>query len=323
MKNYVKILILYLKSSLCVIFLEVVVLKRYAIKILCAVVILGLLAWEYIPGPRKSTLDALTLGVDEVTPLSLELIYEGDKPEGVGSVQSIAITDDYFIIAGRPRGSAAEGGETNNQLIIVDRDELLNVTGNFFASGETMELGHANGMTYNSVTNELIVVGIRGDNGDRNLAARVDAETFRMLETFELPTDATGIAYGDDGLYYLRSGTSLLSTNSIFGDVIAEQYTNTMFTNQDIGYHNGSVYMINFIDKKSMHDAWKVGLDMNENIIYQFDIENESLRAYIVKEPYLEMESIDFANGKAYVLMNGTGLTRGRYYIYEAKFDID
>ena len=61
-------------------------------KILCAVVILGLLAWEYIPGPRKSTLDALTLGVDEVTPLSLELIYEGDKPEGVGSVQSIAIT---------------------------------------------------------------------------------------------------------------------------------------------------------------------------------------------------------------------------------------
>lgn len=301
-------------------------MKRCGMKILCAVVILGLLAWEYIPGPRKSTLDALTLGVDEVTPLSLELIYEGDKPEGVGSVQSIAITEDYFVIAGRPRGSAAEGGETNNQLIIIDRNDLSNVTGNFFASGETMELGHANGMTYNPNSNELIAVSIRGNSGDYNLAARINAEDFQMLETFELPTGATGIAYDGVGQYYLRSGTMLYSTTGLFGGLITEQYTNTMFTNQDIGYYHDKAYLVNWIDKEDMHNAWEVGLDMNENIIYQFDVNTERLRAFIVKEPYLEMESIDFVNGKAYVLMNGTGLTQNRYFIYEAKFnqsDID
>ncbi len=297
-------------------------MKKYGFRLLCIIVILGLLAWEYIPGPRKSTLDASTLGVDEVTPLALELVYEGEKPEGVSSVQGFAITDDYFVVAGRPRGSAAEGGESNNRLIIIDRQSYANVTGDFFEADETMELGHANGMTYDSVRGELVVVGMRDVNGDYRNAARINAEDFQLLETLALPCYASGIAYDDDsGCYFVRSGTVLTSISGTMNQTRDEYYIGTLFTGQDIGFYHGKAYLVNWINKDNLHDAWKVGLDLNENIVYQFDIATGRLCAFIVSEPYQEMESIDFVDGEAYVLINGTGLMQKKYFIYKALFD--
>ena len=299
-------------------------MKRNVSRIIFIVFVVALLAWELIPGPRKSTLNASTLGVDEVTPLALELVYEGDKPEGVGSVQGFAITDDYFVIAGRPRGSAAEGGETNNKLIIINRTDLVNVTGDFFAQDETMELGHANGMTYNPYANELLVAGIRDSNNDYHDVARIDAADFRLLETVELPCYANNIAFdAENNAYYARSGANLCRMDTLFNKAADEQYVNVMFTGQDIGFYHDRAYMVNWVSFDDRKYAWEVGLDYNYNIIYQFDTNTERLRAFVVSEPYQEMEGIDFAGGEAYVLMNGTGLVNNRYYIYKALFDRD
>ena len=322
-KNYVRIIVLYLKSSLAV-FPGGGYVKRSVVRILFIVFVAALLAWEFIPGPRKSTLNASTLGVDEVTPLALELVYEGDKPEGIGSVQGFAITDDFFVIAGRPRGSAAEGGETNNKLIVIDRADLMNVTGDYFALDETMELGHANGMAYNPNSNELLVAGIRDDDGSYHYAARVDATDFRLLETVELPCYTNNVAFDNEtNSYYTRSSMNLYRMDAMLNAATDEQYVNVMFTGQDIGFYHDRAYLIHWVSLDDRKYAWKVGLDYNQNIIYQFDTNTEALRAFIVTEPYQEMESIDFADGKAYVLMNGTGLANNRYYIYEALFDRD
>ena len=48
------------------------------------------------------------ISVEDMTPLELELVYQGLKPDGVGSVQSMAILPDAFAIAARPRGSARQ-----------------------------------------------------------------------------------------------------------------------------------------------------------------------------------------------------------------------
>lgn len=284
----------------------------------------ALIAWELIPGPRKSTLNASTLGVDEVTPLALELVYESDKPEGVGSVQGFAITDDYFVIAGRPCGSAEEGGETNNKLMIIDRTDLIDVTGDFFAQDETMELGHANGMTYNPYANELLVAGIRDGNNDYHNVARIDAADFRLLEIVELPCYANNIAFDvENNAYYARSGENLYRMDTLFIGATDGQYVNVMFTGQDIGFYRDRAYMVNWVSFDDRKHAWKVGLDYNYNIIYQFDTNTERLRAFVVSEPYQEMESIDFVDGEAYVLMNGTELANDRYFIYKVLFDQD
>lgn len=282
--------------------------------ILLAVVCLFLRFYEI----RKST-PVASITVDEMTPLSLELIYQGEKPQGVGSVQSMAITDDYFIIAGRPVGSSSEGGEENNKLIVIDRDDLLDVTASFLDSNETFELGHANGMAYNPNSDELAVVGIRNEDGFCDGVCYVDAKDFKTRSTMKLPCDGNGIAYDDlRNRYYLRDGGCYYVLDSQLSEVIESGPAITDLTNQDISYYNDKIYFVNWA--YHLEDAIAVGILTNQNVIYQLDLKDDTMRAFVVRKPRMEMESIDFKDGVAYVLFNGGGTKNGSYFIYRAQF---
>ena len=268
----------------------------------------------------KKAIPVASITVDEMTSLSLELVFEGTKPVGVSSVQSLVVTDDYFVIAGRPFGTLEQGGETNNKLIIIDRQSLEDVTNHFISNSTTFELGHANGMTYDDINNEFVVVGIRNEYGECDSLARIDATNFRQISLEKLPCVGNGIAYIDDaGCFAIRNNDVLVMIDGNLEYVIDSCEMATDLTNQDIAYYNGKLYLVNWAYRRN--EARAVGIRKNQNVIYQFDLETKTMRAFIVGRPKMEMEGIYFIDGEAYVLFNGGGMKYGYYYIYKILFN--
>lgn len=275
-----------------------------------------------LPETRCKLMPSEPNELDDAKVVSLELVYTGTKPKGVGSVQSLAITGEHFVIAARPRGPAALGGETNNQLIIIDRDPMKDVTSDYIAKGTTYELGHANGMTYNPDKNELAVVGISNDEGDREMVVRIDASDFSVISTDKMPCYGSGVAYNARfGYYMVRSGYTLTRASDLPGIKKEEQTVETEFTIQDIGYYNGYSYLCNWVKDASCERAKNLGLQKNQNILYKVDSNGVIVQVFLLTEPREELESIDFADGEAYVLMNGIGNDSKKFFIYRVEFD--
>lgn len=254
--------------------------------------------------------------VEDMTPLELELVYQGLKPDGVGSVQSMAILPDAFAITARPRGSARQGGETNNRLILIDRETLM-LTND---TQESYELGHANGMTYDKKRNRLIVVGIRDKDGIKKMVARIDARTFReepqlMLDDF----GASGIASLPDGGYVIRSAGRMSFLDEDFVPTGETLNFCSGLTVQDIAYTNGAVFLADWAHRNWSLKIRKTGLKNNQNVIYRLRRDGGEVEAFLIDEPRLELESLDFADDKCYVLMNGIGAEQDWFFIYRVK----
>lgn len=256
------------------------------------------------------------ISVEDMTPLELELVYQGLKPDGVGSVQSMAILPDAFAIAARPRGSARQGGETNNQLILIDRETLM-LTND---AQESYELGHANGMTYDKKRNRLVVVGIRDEDGVKKMVARIDARTFReesqlMLDDF----GASGIASLPDGGYVIRSAGKMSFLDEDFVPTGETLNFCSGLTVQDIAYTNGAVFLADWTRRDWSLKIRKMGLKNNQNVIYRLRRDGGEVEAFLIDEPRLELESLDFADDECYVLMNGIGAEQDWFFIYRVK----
>ena len=260
-----------------------------------------------------------TVTLKDAKNVELELIYTGEKPKGVGSVQSMAITDDYFVIAGRPKAS-----EKDNQLIVINRKTLTDVTSSLIEESMTYELGHANGMTYNPQTNELVVVGIRNSANKYELAARISLEDFELVGTDKMACYGNGIAYDTThDEYIVRSGESIYTLNDIPGMKQDEVSVETEFTGQDIAYHNGYVYLANWIESGSNLAAMRYALVSNQNVIYKVDKRGNIVDIFLLKTPKLELEGIDFVGDEAYVLYNGLGKEKNEFRIYKLKLSAD
>jgi hypothetical protein len=300
-------------------------MKKIGWGILCIILVAAVIVGVMLtPELKTKVIKSEEHGTSEAKEVKLELVYTGQKPEGVGSVQSFAITDDYFVIAGRPSGSAEEGGETKNQLMLITRDKLIDVTANHIPAGKTYELGHANGMTFNPDKGELVVVGMRNDEGKLEFAARIDARTFEPIATVKMPCYGSGIAYNNKFNYYMvRSGKTLYRITDVPGIKKETFETNAEFSVQDIGYYGGYTYLCNWVSDATTDRAVQLGLKQHQNLIYKVDARGIIVQTFIIRDPLLELESIDFVDGNAYVLMNGVGDQSANYFIYRVSFDSD
>lgn len=300
-------------------------MKKIGWGILCIILVVAVIAGVMLTPELKARIfKSEEHGTSEAKEVKLELVYTGQKPDGVGSVQSFAITDDYFVIAGRPSGTAEEGGETKNQLMLITRDKLIDVTANHIPAGKTYELGHANGMTFNPDKGELVVVGMRNDEGKLEFAARIDARTFEPIATVKMPCYGSGVAYNDKFNYYMvRVGKTLYRITDIPGIKKETFEMNTDFSVQDIGYYNGFTYLCNWVSDEKDEKAVQLGLKQHQNLIYKVDARGIIVQTFIIRDPLLELESIDFVDGNAYVLMNGVGDQSANYFIYRVSFDGD
>ncbi len=290
-------------------------------KILTAVLMLVIAAAilvVFLPEQTASLFDKTPMTnvtLKDAKNVKLELVYAGEKPKGIGSVQSLAITDEYFVIAGRPKAS-----EGDNQLIVISRKTLTDVTNALIEKGTTYELGHANGMTYNPKTNELVVVGIRNSANKYELAARIDLENFELVGTDKMACYGSGIAYdATHDEYIVRLNKTIYTLNGIPGMKQNEVLVATEFETQDIAYHNGYVYLANWIESGSDLAAMRYGLVSNQNVIYKVDEQGNIVDIFLLKTPRQELEGIDFVGDEAYVLYNGLGENKKEFRIYKLK----
>ena len=262
---------------------------------------------------------ATELSKGDLESKTVELVYEGEKPDGVGSVQSFAITDDYFVVATRPKGTAAGGGEDDNQLIVIDRKSLEDVTDNFLAATETYELGHANGMTYDPVRDELLVVSVRDNANNYQRVAHIDADTFGQVYTEDLPCLATGITYvPDKEKFVVRAADQVCILDEKLDNVIVNYIADTPFAKQDIGYDDGYVYLATWAGYEYYGNAGLRGYDIDDNVIFKYSLDGELQEGYYLEGVSDELESVDFVDGEMYILLNGSNsfFRNGYFGIY-------
>lgn len=258
---------------------------------------------------------------DEMTPLGLKLIYEGRMPREIGSVQGFAITRQYYVIAMRPPGDEAEGGETNNRLVLINRDTLADESARFAETMTAYELGHANGMTYNPKTNEILVVGIRANSIHCDGIAHIRASDFAVTSVESLPSGtASGIACMEQG-YILRSGSTIRRMSERFQTVSEMALFESGLEVQDIAYRNGHVYMADWASWTRWPALWRLRLRPDQNVIYKMRLTDGKVEAFLVKCTRRELESLCFAGQDCYLLMNGLGKDNRKFYIYRVARD--
>lgn len=242
----------------------------------------------------------------EMQELELEQIYVAAKPPGMGSVQALAITPEYFVVTSRPPDEAANGGENQNRLTIIDRTTMSDVTAQLKHAQATYDLGHANGMTYDPKRDELVVVGVRSTTDAHcDTAVRIRPDDFAVASSETLAGAASGIAYAGSGEYYVRTGSTIRKLNAKLQPTGERFNFSSGLDVQDIAYHGGYIYLADWGAINNISWLRRIGLQLNRNVIYRVDGWTGEVEAFAVREPRQELESLDFADGECYLLLNG------------------
>ena len=101
------------------------------------------------------------------------------------------------------------------------------------------EIGHSNGMTFNSATNTVLATGRDG----AKKIVEFDADSLEEVGEYSVPVTSS-IGYDANHNYYMiSSGRRLYVTNNNFEELYSFDLSN-YFTGQDLEYHNGYVYYI-------------------------------------------------------------------------------
>ena len=247
---------------------------------------------------------------NKMTRLTLKKVYVDKRPKGMGSLQGFTMTDKYYVLIMRPPGQ-----EDNNRIEIIRRSDEKDVTKSF--GNPTYNMGHGNDATWNSKTNEIIVV-----DGSRKRQVRIDAKTFKKKGTMNLVNSkgqalsASGIAYDKErNIYYTASGSSIrtFNTNNKLVSSFSEKHHQT---NQGFSYNNGYFYRPTWESAGTYKDAIYDGIfKKNTTIIYQFGLNGSFTHAYYIDNPLYEVESMAFDEKNVpYIAFNGPS---GCFSIYK------
>ena len=247
---------------------------------------------------------------NKMTRLTLKRVYVDKRPKGMGSLQGFTMTDKYYVLIMRPPGQ-----EDNNRIEIIRRSDEKDVTKSF--GNPTYNMGHGNDATWNSKTNEIIVV-----DGSRKRQVRIDAKTFKKKGTMNLVNSkgqalsASGIAYDKErNIYYTASGSSIrtFNTNNKLVSSFSEKHHQT---NQGFSYNNGYFYRPTWESAGAYKDAIYDGIfKKNTTIIYQFGLNGSFTHAYYIDNPLYEVESMAFDEKNVpYIAFNGPS---GCFSIYK------
>lgn len=241
----------------------------------------------------------------------MKVVYTSARDYGYNSVQSMAITDKYFVVL-----QTNTKDDRQNHVTFLDKASFKVV--------KTLELslGHANGATYDSKNDEILVV-------DGKKIHRIGATSFKYLGTKSI-TDANGELYNASGIafdvdnnrFYASSGKKIRTITASDFRIYNYLISDHVQVNQDIGYYNGYIYRVTWETKGgSEGESWQNGyFDRDDNVILQFAADGSSLSPFYTSNPACEMESIAFDGGKPYLLFNacnGKARQSGQYAIVE------
>jgi uncharacterized repeat protein (TIGR02543 family) len=253
------------------------------------------------------------LSPDKVTLIpgdKINTVFTTKRPSGYNSTQSLAITDKYFVVF---------FDDTTNA--IKNRVQFIEKTGNHkVVKSIDLELGHANGATYDSKHDEVLVV-------DGKKIHRINATTFKYLGTKTITNakneqyNATGIGYdAERDRFYASSGPRIRTVTADDFRIYNYLLSDHVQANQDLGYYNGYIYRVTWETKGgSEGQAWQNGkFNRDDNVFLQFAADGSSFQPFYTRNPSCEAESIAFDGGKPYILFNacnGSERQSGRYAI--------
>lgn len=236
----------------------------------------------------------------------MSTIISGSYLTGMSSTQSMTITNDHIIIM-----QADVKGNNDSHMLVYEKAGRHN-----FLKDLTFKFGHANGITFDSKRNELLVV-------DEKKVHRVDASSFKYLGSKTVTNSdgskeytVTGIAYDSiNDRYYMSSGKKIYTVTPGTFKLYNHMSSDHVQVNQDMGYYGGYIYRVVW----AKDDAEKRGnFAANNNILLQFAADGSSFKAYYTSQPTCEMESIAFFAGKPFILYNacdGTKWTSKKFVV--------
>lgn len=238
----------------------------------------------------------------KMTKLGLSLVYTGAEVDTtINSTQSFAITDKYFI--------AVQAHSTNENAGWIVATNYKNPSSTP-AWKVKYNIGHGNGATWNSQKNQIVIV-----NGKDRFF--FDANNGKYVTKVTTGLSASGIAYDKEDNYYIQTNGSSTSSgrivNSNFGSILTFDAGHRL-VNQDVAYYNGYIYRIGWGGCSYLKNNGKTDdaayctkyFGEGSNVLYQFNMKGDFVKAFYVEAGFGELESMAFGtDGKPYLLFNG------------------
>ncbi|MBR2678169.1 MAG: hypothetical protein IKE63_02010 [Bacilli bacterium] len=246
------------------------------------------------------------LSRSELTVLNLNPITTVDKPTGFTSVQGGVTTDKYVITLLINENEDSDGkaailvlNKTNYKLVRLVKNPIIEY-----------DLGHANDATFNSKTNELLVLSGRKIN-----VIDLNNDSFTLKNQIKLNYYYHGLGYDEDNDQYVlakgvNGGTIFEIRDSEFNTIRAFKL-NTNLTKQSLTVYKGNIYYVCYeAGMLTKHQTVYDGvLKRKENLIYVYNLKGKKKTIYYIPFSYRniifgEVENISFNNDKMLIQFN-------------------
>ena len=267
---------------------------------------------EYVSAADNNNLASIY--PSKMTKLRLASVYSGQLVDNtVNTTQSFVMTDKYFVAV------QAQSAKENAGWIIATDIKKPNSKPVWKTK---YNIGHGNGATWNSRTNQIVII-------DKDVKIYFDANTGKFIKKESVGPVATGIAYDSDDDMYVQTNGSEKGSGQILTknfQLVRSFDAKHRLVNQDVGYYGGYIYRIgyggcNYLDSiKRKDDAayCRKYFGESSNVIYQFNMRGDYVKAYYIEAGFGELESLDFASDGTMYLMFNNKPKKGYYAVYKA-----
>ncbi len=248
----------------------------------------------------------MALTKSELTILNLTPLGTIDKPDDYTSVQGGTTTDKYIITLFINQNEDSDGkcaimalNKKNYKKVRLEKNPI-----------KEYNFGHANDATYNSLTNELVILSgkklnfLDATDDKFTLTRTVDLEMYYHAVGYDEENDQYVLARGIDG------GTFFEIRNNEF-QITKTFILKTNLTKQSLTVYKGNIYYVCYeagrINQyQSVYDGL---LKRKENLIYVYNLDGEKQTIYYIPYSYKEVifgeiENISFNQGKMLIQFN-------------------
>ncbi|MBR6961920.1 InlB B-repeat-containing protein [Candidatus Saccharibacteria bacterium] len=322
--------------------------------VMIVLVITALVSYGLINRKSAEAAETIDLTGDNISnsyKLEVTPIFTGSRPSGFSAAESMAISDDgyiYVLLAPNTSDTTQGSGNYYNQKANKIKVYQFNANGSI-GSGHadaSYKLGHANGATFDSKNDDVLVASHLSDSAKYGEILRFhhnDGMLTHMSTFYQTKGDgsrlrANSVAYNDLDDYIVtsvRTSTGNPSQGRIIMIDNSDENTShklesylwfdysPSLSNQDIAYHNGYVYRL----------TQEVGITSNGTTTYSYGKKNVGVitqlsgyakspanwhRSYFTSSPLCEIESMAFYKNVPYILYNNcsdSGQTSGAFMI--------
>ena len=270
-----------------------------------------------------SMVDVEAISGSDLTVLNLNQITTKEKPKHYTSVQGGTTTDKYVITLFIDEH---ENSSNKTAISVLDKDTYKKVKLENNPIKE-YDFKHSNDATYNSKTNELLVLC-----GKSIAFLDLNDDKFTLTRTRKLKKYYHGLGYDAENDQYvlartIKDGTLFEIRDSEF-NIIRKFKLKTNLTRQSLTVYKGNIYYVCYQAGRTnkYQDTYDPTLKRKENLIYVYDLKGKKQNIYYIPYDYNdiifgEIENISFNNDKMLIQFNHAN--KAGYFTAEYRDEIN